>query len=130
MSVCSYFKAICSVRDYFPLGSPFKSSIFLLDPSNTGWQQYISAKNNDVYSVFNFDGYQVDQLEDRGTVYTATGSLFNLASTFKPFLQAMNNVSSSKSLVMNAVNQFGQQDIDQSPVDFLYTEVWSPNDIE
>jgi len=29
---------------------------------------------------------------------------------------------------MNAVNQFGQQNIANSPVDFLYTEVWSPND--
>jgi dextranase len=33
----------------------------------------------------------------------------------------------SKRLVMNAVNQFGQQNIANSPVDFLYTEVWSPN---
>src|SRR5690242_11343518 len=29
---------------------------------------------------------------------------------------------------MNAVNQYGQQGISQAPVDFLYTEVWSPND--
>jgi dextranase len=34
----------------------------------------------------------------------------------------------NKRLVMNAVNQFGQQNIANSPVDFLYTEVWSPND--
>lgn len=115
-------------RDYFPLGSPFKSSIYLLDPSNTDWQQYISTKNNDVYSVFNFDGYQVDQLGERGTLYTATGSTLNLSNTFQPFLQAMKNASPSKSLVMNAVNQYGQQGIAQSPVDFLYTEVWSPND--
>ena len=115
-------------RDYFPLGSPFKSSIYLLDPSNTGWQQYISAKNNEVYSVFNFDGYQVDQLGDRGSLYTATGNSLNLSNTFRPFLEAMKNASPSRRLVMNAVNQYGQQSIAQSPVDFLYTEVWNPND--
>lgn len=32
------------------------------------------------------------------------------------------------SLVMNAVNDYGQIQIAQSPVDFLYTEVWSPID--
>lgn len=115
-------------RDYLPLGSPFKSGIYLLDPSNTAWQQYISAKNNDVYSVFNFDGYQVDQLGDRGMVYTAAGNPLNLSTAFQPFLEAMKNAAPSKHLVMNAVNQYGQQGIAQSPVDFLYTEVWSPND--
>jgi dextranase len=115
-------------RDYFPLGSPFKSSIYLLDPSNPGWQQYISSRNNDVYSVFNFDGYQVDQLGDRGSLFTATGNTLNLSNTFQPFLQAMKNASPSRRLVMNAVNQYGQQSIAQSPVDFLYTEVWNPND--
>jgi dextranase len=29
---------------------------------------------------------------------------------------------------MNAVNQYGQEGIAQAPVDFLYTEVWSPNE--
>ena len=33
-----------------------------------------------------------------------------------------------KNLVMNAVNQYGQQGIAQAATDFLYTEVWSPND--
>lgn len=115
-------------RDYLPLGSPFKSGINLLDPSNTGWQQYISAKNNEVYSVFNFDGYQVDQLGDRGMTYTAAGNPLNLSAAFQPFLQAMKNAAPSKHLVMNAVNQYGQQGIAQSPVDFLYSEVWSPNE--
>ena len=32
-----------------------------------------------------------------------------------------------KILVMNAVNQYGQREIANSPVDFLYTEVWTPN---
>jgi dextranase len=78
--------------------------------------------------VFNFDGYQVDQLGDRGSLYNASGEALNMATTFRPFLQAMKNAAPSKSLVMNAVNQYGQQGIAESPVDFLYTEVWGPNE--
>ncbi len=115
-------------RDVHQLGAPFKSSIYLLDPSNTGWQQYIAAKNNDVYAAFGFDGFQVDQLGDRGMLYTASGNTLNMAATFKPFLQAMKAASPSKGLVMNAVNQYGQQGIAESPVDFLYSEVWNPNE--
>jgi dextranase len=106
-------------RDFHPLGAPFKSNIYLLDPSNIGWQQFIAAKNNDVYAVFNFDGYQVDQLGDRGVLYNSTGIVLNMANTFRPFLEALKNASPSKSLVMNAVNQYGQQGIADSPVDFF-----------
>jgi len=115
-------------RDFHPLGAPFKSNIYLLDPSNTGWQQFIAAKNNDVYATFGFDGYQVDQLGNRGQLYDASGAPVNLEATYKPFLQAMKAAAPTKSLVMNAVNQYGAQSIAESPVDFLYTEVWSPNE--
>lgn len=114
--------------DLHPLGNPFKSSIYLLDPSNSGWQEYIAAKTKDAYDVFGFDGWQVDQLGDRGTTYDAQGNPVQLASSFKGFLEAMKAEAPDKILVMNAVNQYGQQSIAQSPVDFLYTEVWSPNE--
>lgn len=105
---------------------PFNSDIFLLDPSNTYWQQYISNRNNDVYTVFDFDGFHVDQLGDRGNLYRYDGSALNLAATFKPFVEAMKLGAPNKKLVMNAVNQYGQQNgIAQAPVDFLYTEVWN-----
>lgn len=107
---------------------PFKSDIYLLDPSNTAWQQYIANRNKDVYAVYNFDGFHVDQLGDRGALYNYNGNAVNLAATFQPLLQAMKTASSDKKLVMNAVNQYGQQGITASPVDFLYTEVWSPNE--
>ncbi len=108
---------------------PFRSDIYLLDPSNTAWQQYIAAKNNDVYAVFDFDGYHIDQLGDRGAEYNYSGNSMNLAATYKPFIAAMKNAAPSKILLMNAVNQYGQENIiASSPVDFLYTEVWAPNE--
>jgi dextranase len=116
-------------RDVLQLPSPqFKSSIYIMDPSNANWQQYLAGKNKDVYTALNFDGYQVDQLGDRGTLYNFPGTNVSMASTFNPFLQSMKAASPNKSLVMNAVNQYGQQGIAQAPVDFLYTEVWGPHD--
>ncbi len=107
----------------------FKSNIWLMDPSSSDWQNYIAAKNNDMYAVYAFDGYHVDQMGDVGKNYTYSGSVVNLETGFGSFLSAMKSAAPSKRLAMNAVNQFGQQlGISKSPVDFLYTEVWAPNE--
>lgn len=109
---------------------PFKSDIFFLDPSNTGWQDYIAAKTNEAFEVYDFDGYQVDQFGNLNkNLYSYSGNLINVEAAFKPFLEAMKTKMPTKRLVMNAVNQYGQQlSISKSPVDFLYTEVWAPNE--
>lgn len=124
-----YKDASHTTKDVCNLAAPmFKSNIWLLDPSNTSWQQYIAAKTQDAYTVFGFDGYHIDQLGDQGTVYNYSGQTVNLSTAFESFINAMKKNQPNKRLVMNAVNQFGQQNIANSPVDFLYTEVWSPND--
>lgn len=116
-------------RDFHPLPSPpFLSNIFLLDPSNAEWQQYIENENKKVYQYLDFDGYHMDQLGDRGTRYTYDGTLLKLDQTYKPFIESVKSDEPDKYIVMNAVNQYGQQGIAQASTDFLYTEVWSPND--
>ncbi|WP_339738029.1 glycoside hydrolase family 66 protein [uncultured Sunxiuqinia sp.] len=116
-------------RDFHPLPTPpFLSNIFLLDPSNSEWQQYLANENQKVYEHLNFDGFHMDQLGDRGNRYTYDGNSLNLAQTYQPFIEAMRTANPDKEIVLNAVNQYGQQGIAQSSSDFLYTEVWSPND--
>jgi dextranase len=117
-------------KDLHPLPKPpFTSDIYLVDPSNTAWQQYIANRTQDVYDVFGFDGYQIDQLGDRGRLYRYDGSEVDLASTYKGFAEAMKTAAPAKRLVFNAVNQYGQQGaIAEAPVDFLYTEVWPNNE--
>ena len=111
------------------IGSFLKSPIFLMDASNSSWQQYIANRNSDMYSVYNFDGYHIDQLGDWGTKYTFDGQAINIANSYGSFIPAMKSEHPDKRLVMNAVNQYGQQgDIGNSDVDFLYTEVWNPNE--
>lgn len=112
-------------KDFHPLGSPFKSNIYLTNPALQEWRDYMVRQNNDVYEVFDFDGYQIDQLGGRGTLYDYNGNAVDLAATFPTFIKAMKDAQPGKSLVMNAVGQYGQKDlIAASPVDFLYTEVW------
>ena len=111
--------------DMHPLSSPFKSSIYLVDPANREWQNYLAAQHDEVYRVFDFDGYQIDQLGYRGyDVYDYTGNFVELSDGFAPFIQAMKTAQPDKRIVMNAVGQYGQEHIANSDVDFLYTEVW------
>lgn len=116
--------------DQHELTKPFfKSNILVTNAGNAGWQQYIAQKNSDVYANLNFDGYHVDALGDRGSIYDWDGNWINQQQTFKDFLDAMKNAHPNKKLLMNAVNQHGQLDyILRAPVEFPYTEVWSPND--
>lgn len=112
-------------KDFHQLGSPFKSSIYLTNPANTEWQQYIAERNNEVYQVFDFDGYQIDQLGSRGNLYDYSGNPIEISDGYKPFIEAMKKAQPDKRLVMNAVGQYGQENgIAKAPVDFLYTEVW------
>lgn len=115
-------------RDFHPLSSPFLSNIYLLDPSNTAWQQYLETENKKVYQFLDFDGFHMDQLGNRGTRYTYDGTSLNLSLTYKPFIEAIKTDEPQKDIVMNAVAQYGQQGIAESSADFLYTEVWSPDD--
>lgn len=115
-------------KDFHPLSSPFLSNIYLLDPTNASWQQYLKAQNKIVYQFLDFDGFHMDQLGDRGSRYTYDGTYLNLSQTFKSFIDAIKADEPGKDIVMNAVAQYGQQGIAEASTDFLYTEVWSPYD--
>ncbi len=118
-----------SEKDFHPLPNPpFLSNIYLLDPSNENWQQYLANENQKVYTHLDFDGFHMDQLGDRGIRYRYNGSDLNLSETYKPFIESMKATHPDKNLVLNAVNQYGQEQIAESSTGFLYTEVWSPND--
>ena len=79
--------------------------------------------------MFDFDGYQIDHLGDRGETYDYYGNRVYLDQTFKHFIESMKEANPDKSLVMNAVGQYGQENqISKAPVDFLYTEVWDHSD--
>lgn len=114
---------------FLNLSAPFKSNIYLTNPGNTSWQKYLAAKTQDMYDVYAFDGFHVDQVGDLGTHYDYNGNQIDVPKGFASFLSSMKTAAPTKRLVMNSVNQFGQEgNIATSPVDFTYTEVWAPNE--
>ena len=116
--------------DYHPLTSPFKSSIYLTNTENADWRAFLSERTDEVYAVFNFDGWQIDQLGDRLIpVYDYSGRQVDLAGSFGSFISYMKAQQPTKRIVMNSVGQYGQQgQIASAPVDFCYTEVWQHSD--
>ena len=118
--------------DSHTIGEPFKSNIFLANLHSQGWRDYIRARNDEVYSVFNFDGWQIDQLGPRPTeVYDYDGNQITVWADFGSFIADEKTARPDKRLAMNAVWQFGQYgQIAPSPVDFCYTEVWEHSDTD
>src|SRR5699024_894092 len=64
-------------------------------------------------------------LGNRGTLYNYEGYRIDLGDAYKDFLVSLENLFPGKKLVLNAVDQYEQQDILESPVDFAYSEIWS-----
>lgn len=116
-------------RDSHNLPSSWKSNIYLVNPGNTEWQKYLADRNEEVYSNFDFDGYQIDQLGDRGDRYDYSKNKVNLLTGYTSFIKAMAERHPKKRLVMNAVSGWGtQQIVNAGKVDFLYNEVWGDQD--
>ena len=112
-------------RDKLSLPSGWKGDIYLVDPSNREWQQYLADRNDDVYASFDFDGFHIDQVGNRGTVYDYYGSQLNLPNGFASFINAMKARHQDKRLVMNAVSGYGAGKIGSTGnTDFMYTEMW------
>jgi len=112
-------------KDVLPLSNSWKSNIYLLNPENVDWQKYLSERNDEVYASFDFDGFHIDQVGDRGTVYDYSGNKANLPRGYASFINAMKAAHPQKRLVMNAVSNYGASQIAQTNnVDFLYNELW------
>ena len=114
-----------STIDLHDLPNSWKSDIYVVNPANEGWLNYLAERNDEVYSMLDFDGYQIDQLGWRGNVYDYDGNPINLCDAFSTFINHMKNRHPDKRLIMNAVGQWGAQQIaGTGKMDFLYSEVW------
>lgn len=111
--------------DYHPVSvPPFRSLIYLTDPGCDGWLDYISRQTSDVYKVYDFDGFHIDQLGNRGIVYNSRGEAVDLRDGYAKFIARMKRDEPGKTLLFNAVSQFGQEQIAASSAAFHYNEVW------
>lgn len=119
-------------QDYHDLPSDWQSDIFLMNPGNPNWQNYLEDRYNEVYANYDFDGYQIDQVGGRGDVFEKSGTKIDLEYNYRLFLRAMKGHRKDKRLVMNSVDGYGAHHICDAKlddgtrtVDFCYNELWS-----
>ena len=112
-------------KDVHTLGAPFKSSIWLTNPADEGWLSYLGERTDDIYENLGFDGYQIDQLGGRGTVYDYNGEVVDLTESYAGFINYMKDRQPEKDLIMNAVSSFGSRQIlGTGKTAFAYNELW------
>lgn len=112
-------------------GSTF---LYLFDPQNTNWQNYIHAEYEDAIDTAGFDGIHVDQMGQRSNVYDYSGNSIDLSTRFTPFLdQAKSRLTANNAsrdyltynIVDGTVNGWAANDVSaNADVDFNYSEIW------
>lgn len=112
----------------YNLPDNWASDLYFLNPGNEEWKSYIYEAEKKVFQAIPFDGWHADQVGDFGILYDYKGSVVNVDEEFGKFLTDAKS-DLNVSIVFNAVNQYGQQSTAKAPVDFLYTEVWDPNNL-
>lgn len=110
--------------DEHPLPEAWKSNVMVMNPSNPWWQDHLIAEQQKVYDYLDFDGWHIDQLGNRGEVFNELGDSINIADQFSSFVKKITAAQPEKDVVMNGVNQYGQEQIAASKPAFLYSEVW------
>ncbi|MDG5852773.1 glycoside hydrolase family 66 protein [Clostridium beijerinckii] len=99
-------------------------ALYFMDPSNKEWQDYLFAREKEVFEAFDFDGWHMDTVGDFGTVYKADGTPVSITNTFKDFINAAKKEFPDKYILFNPVGNKGHEDVNSSNVSGAYTEVW------
>ena len=104
------------------------STIYMFNPADTGWQNYLFNRENDVFTAYPFDGWQVDQLGDPGSLkYDCSGASVDVWTTFVGFLNNAKYVFGNKSIIFNNVGTYGMFGVcNQTADDAVYVECWEP----
>ena len=103
------------------------SAIYIFNPGNTNWQNYLFSRENDMFSDYGFDGWHLDQLGDWGTMYDVNGNSVDVWTTFAGFLNNA-KAATGKRLTFNNVGAYGMYSVcaDTSD-DAVYVECWPAN---
>ncbi|MGA2168146.1 MAG: glycoside hydrolase family 66 protein [Terracidiphilus sp.] len=96
--------------------------IYVFDPGNTSWQNYIYGQEANVFAAYPFDGWHADQLGSTGYTYTGTLVTPNLPAEYASFLDGA-KTALKKTIVFNAASGNGLPNV-LADEDFAYVECW------
>ncbi|MDQ1733359.1 MAG: dextranase [Pseudonocardiales bacterium] len=124
--------------DYASTGQPWafemkpnqpNTNLYIFNPANTSWQNFITAKYVDEVNTMGFDGVHLDQLGNWGamtdTAHNPVDLQAGLASIVSASRTALNASANGKVLGLNAVDGFGGDNVASGKkTDYLYSELW------
>lgn len=112
-------------QDRLPMpGGWATPDIFLFNPADAAWQRFLFGQEAQVFAAYPFDGWQVDQVGDRGDEYDYQGHPVTVWKTFRPFLLAA-KAALHKPLIFNNVGGYGLYDTAaHSGEAAVYVECW------
>ncbi|MDQ3927633.1 MAG: carbohydrate-binding protein, partial [Chloroflexota bacterium] len=118
------------------LNVDFKNGAFLwlFNPANENWQNYIINEYKDAINTAAFDGVQIDQMGQRNNVYDYNGFSHYIPPTFPQFLQSVKsslqaNNSARSAVTFNIVDGTvdgwaANQVSTYGASDFDFSEIW------
>ncbi|WP_326595989.1 glycoside hydrolase family 66 protein [Streptomyces sp. NBC_01803] len=99
----------------------------LMNPQNTGWQNYIIGQYTDSVASMGFDGAHLDQIGYWEEMYDINGNRVDRPAGFAQLTdRARQALPAGRNAVgFNAVDGYGDAELARSSADYLYTELWS-----
>lgn len=117
-------------QDFHPLPATWASpKLFVFDPANRDWQQYIFAQERQVFAHFGFDGWHIDTLGKRGLRWNWDQQIVDMPDAYVDFVSQARAALGTR-VVFNSVGGYAQNQIaDGAPVDLIYSELWENDGI-
>jgi len=104
-------------------------TFWLMNPANKEWQDFYIAAHKDLFSVYPYDGMQVDSLGSRGDRYDYDGNPIQLDNAYVPMLNRLSS-ELNKKVIFNPVSAYGlNQQLMGADYDIVYMEIW-PADVK